>query len=281
LALRHLSRTGVQALVLVLITLLFILLVELSGLAPEREEEPPSAPPETEAPEPAKGQDLPDFSSYDNVDKRKRAFFDFLRPIARSVNEEVRAKRRRLKDLAAELRAGEELARSDRSWVREMADRYRVAKADRPLGAVVEGLLRKVDVIPASLVLAQGAKESAWGRSRFAKEGNNLFGEWCFSEGCGMVPRRRDSGKSHEVEVFPSVRAAVASYVHNLNSHPEYRQLRGIRASLRQAGRPVSGMALAAGLHGYSAQGSDYVASVRAIIRYNRLGKLEEEARGS
>ena len=272
MALRHLSRTGVQILVLVLITLLFILLVELSGLAPEREGAPPSATPET-----PKAQDLPDFSSYDNVDERKQAFFDFLRPVARSVNEEIRAKRERLKDLAAEVEDGD-LAGSDRIWVREMADRYRVAKAERSLGAVVEGLLRKVDVIPVSLVLAQGAKESAWGRSRFAREGNNLFGEWCFSPGCGMVPRRRDSGKTHEVEVFPSVRAAVASYVHNLNSHPEYRQLRGIRASLRQAGRPVSGMALAAGLHGYSAQGSDYVASVRAIIRYNRLGA---EARGS
>lgn len=274
MALRHLSRTGVQILVLVLITLLFILLVELSGLAPEREA-PPSATPET--PESLEGQDLPDFSSYANVDKRKRAFFEFLRPIARSVNDEIRAIRRRLKDLAGEVAEGE-LARSDRIWVREMADRYRVEKAERPLREVAAGLLRKVDVIPVSLVLAQGAKESAWGRSRFAKEGNNLFGEWCFSPGCGMVPRQRDSGKTHEVEVFPSVRAAVASYVHNLNSHPEYRQLRGIRASLRQAGRPVSGMALAAGLHGYSAQGSDYVASVRAIIRYNRLG---EEARGS
>jgi Bax protein len=136
-------------------------------------------------------------------------------------------------------------------------------------------LLQRVDVVPVSLVLAQAAKESAWGRSRFAREGNNLFGEWCFTAGCGMVPRRRESGKTHEVETFPSVRAAVASYIHNLNSHPSYRMLRSIRASLREAGKPLNGLALARGLEAYSAQGSDYVASVRDIIRKNRLGRGE------
>jgi len=272
LALRHLSRTGIQALVLLLVAVLFILGLELAGVAPQSVD-----PSEKAGSAPGTGE-LPDFSVYETVDARKQAFFAYLEPIARSVNDTVRTKRQRLEAIADDVRAGEDVPPDDREWLAQMADRYGLDGEDRSRRETVQGLLRRVDVIPVSLVLAQAAKESAWGRSRFAREGNNLFGEWCFSEGCGIVPRRRDSGKAHEVEVFPSVRAAVASYIHNLNSHRTYKQLRGIRASLRQAGKPLSGMALAAGLHKYSAQGSDYVASVRAIIRYNRLG---EDARGS
>ncbi|MFM9673737.1 glucosaminidase domain-containing protein, partial [Streptomyces galilaeus] len=79
--------------------------------------------------------------------------------------------------------------------------------------------LRRVDIIPKELALMQAANESAWGTSRFARIGLNFFGQWCYSQGCGMIPNRRNSGAAHEVAAFKSVRDAVSSYFKNINTH--------------------------------------------------------------
>ncbi len=223
-------------------------------------------------------EDLPDFQRFSQASTRKAHFFAYLRPIIEAENQEIRRQRQRVKELAGRLKAKEALPDEDRRWLREMAGKYRVKTADRDLREIGEQLLKRVDTIPPSLVLAQAAKESAWGTSRFAQQGNNLFGQWCFQQGCGLVPARRGQGKTHEVEVFPHVRAAMASYMRNLNSHPKYETLRTIRAGLRREGEPVTGIALAGGLRHYSEQGMEYVASLRAMIRHN---DLEQGNRGS
>ena len=132
-------------------------------------------------------------------------------------------------------------------------------------------LIRRVDVIPTSLVLAQAANESAWGTSRFAREGNNIFGQWCFDEGCGLVPNRRGEDASHEVRAFASVEAAVRAYFRNLNTHPSYEDLRTLRASMRMQGLPLNSMVLARGLTRYSERGMDYVLELQDMIRINEL----------
>jgi len=218
-------------------------------------------------------EDLPDFKRFSEVSERKAHFFAYLRPIIEAQNQEIRRRRQRVKDLMDRLEANEAVPEEDWRWLRDLAGKYRVKTADRDLRGIGEQLLRRVDAIPPSLVLAQAAKESAWGTSRFAQQGNNLFGQWCFQEGCGLVPARRGDGKTHEVEVFPHVRAAMASYMRNLNSHPKYETLRTIRVGLRRKGEPVTGIALAGGLRHYSEQGMEYVASVRAMIRHNELGQ--------
>jgi Bax protein len=130
-------------------------------------------------------------------------------------------------------------------------------------------------VVPPSLALAQAASESGWGTSRFAREGNNYFGEWCFSEGCGLIPGRRGAEQTHEVEVFPTVEAAVDSYFRNLNRVAVYEPLRETRARARAAGRPITGEALAAGLERYSERGTVYIEEVRSIISYNDLERYD------
>ncbi|MFA9461174.1 glucosaminidase domain-containing protein [Thiohalorhabdus sp. Cl-TMA] len=262
--LTHFHNSWAQLLALVLVTLLVILFVEMSGVAPQRAEEP----------EPAVEPDLPDFTRFNDVSKRKAEFFGFLRPVARAANREVEKQRTRLKQAAARLEQVGSLPDGESGWIRRMAERYRVAGREKSQRTTIQDLLKRVDTIPVSLILAQAAKESAWGTSRFARQGNNLFGEWCFNPGCGLVPARRDAGKTHEVERFDTVRASVASYIHNLNSHPRYEDLRAIRARQRRSGGPVTGFALAAGLDGYSAHGQEYVKSVRAIIRHNDLGPM-------
>jgi Bax protein len=128
-----------------------------------------------------------------------------------------------------------------------------------------------VDAVPVSLALAQAAKESGWGTSRFAREGYALFGERCFETGCGMVPRARRKGLSHEVTRFDSPREAVASYVRNLNTHPDYAEFRQLRAKLRQAPSPHPGIDLAGSLTSYSERREAYVREIREMIRFNGL----------
>ena len=218
-------------------------------------------------------EDLPDFRTFPTVEAKKTNFFGFLRPIVRAENRKLRREHERLKALGDALADGGEVAPEQWAWVRRKAKAYRVDLTRHDRAEVAGILARRVDVIPASLVLAQAAKESAWGTSRFAREGNNLFGEWCFTQGCGLVPGKRQPGKSHEVETFDTVRASVASYLHNLNSHPKYQELRTIRARLRRQGKAITGFALAQGLEHYSARGQEYVAEVRALIRHNDLGQ--------
>ncbi|MFP4561622.1 MAG: glucosaminidase domain-containing protein [Thiohalorhabdus sp.] len=266
----------IHALALAVATGLVILCAELSGLREGGVAEPEGKPEGEPVLRESEGGDLPDFRRYEDVGERKAAFFAFLRPIAEAVNEQEAARRERLRRLGERLETGSELSAKEREWVRSMADRYRVPADGRPPREVVAHLLRRVDAIPVSLILAQAAKESAWGTSRFAREGNNLFGQWCFEPGCGIVPARRGEGRSHEVRRFATVRDSVASYVRNLNSHPRYAELRELRARLREEGGPVTGHALAAGLDGYSEQGQAYVESVRDLIRHNDLGAVAD-----
>ncbi|MEF8833350.1 MAG: glucosaminidase domain-containing protein [Halofilum sp. (in: g-proteobacteria)] len=224
------------------------------------------APPEPGArnvadlPEPKKEQQLP---------TKKQAFFDFLRPVVRAENDRVRAQREHLDGLIERLEAGESLSAGDREWLARMAKRYRV-KAEEPM-ARARALTARIDIIPVSLALAQAALESAWGQSRFAREANNLFGEWCFEPGCGVVPKRRPAGKTYEVEAFDGVGGSVRSYIHNLNSHPAYAKLREIRAQARAEGKTPDGYAMAAGLVNYAAIGEQYVQHIRSVIERNGL----------
>lgn len=255
----------VQLLALVLATLAVIAVVELAGLVPEGEKEPPPAK------EGVGWQDMPDFTVFSTVPGRKANFFGYLRPIVKAENQRIRRRRERLRGLAERVRSGRELPPEERQWLADLARDYRLEPEGKGPSKLIAGLLRRVDVIPASLVLVQAAKESGWGTSRFAQQGNNLFGQWCFSTGCGIVPARREPGKSHEVERFPTVRASVRSYLRNLNTHRRYEELREIRARLREAEVALTGIALAEGLRAYAENGDQYVPEVRAMIRANNL----------
>jgi len=127
----------------------------------------------------------------------------------------------------------------------------------------------RIDVIPTDLVLVQAANESAWGTSRFARQGYNFFGLWCFRKGCGFVPSRRKADAKHEVAKFPNLTRAVYTYLRNLNRHNAYRELRQIRANLRANNLPITGSDLAEGLVSYSERGHDYVEELQAMIRFN------------
>ena len=123
--------------------------------------------------------------------------------------------------------------------------------------------------IPDGLVLNQAAKESGWGSSRFAIEGFNFFGQWCFKAGCGFVPSKRSPGKYHEVAKFPDIAASVNAYFYNLNTFYVYDDLRSIRAEVRQLENQVSAQKLAHGLKRYSERGDQYVLEIQTMIVSN------------
>lgn len=218
---------------------------------------------------------VPDFASIQDVNVMKEAFFDYLLPVIEAQNEWIEDNRAYLKDLRGRLEAGIALRARDLTHLEALAGRYRVTLS-APVGlAELDELLLRVDIVPPSLALAQAAAESGWGRSRFAREGNNLFGEWCFTEGCGMVPQRRLPGASHEVTLFDSVGHAVDSYFRNLNSHPAYEDMRELRAASREENGVILGTELVDGLEMYSERRGAYLEELRHMIRINQLTRLD------
>lgn len=216
-------------------------------------------------------------SAISDVQTKKATFFGFLEPIIEQTNLRIQAERAWLKVIEADLRNDRSLAAWQHRLLEKLGNDYKV---DEPVGsrAYFSELYLRVDVLPASLVLAQAANESAWGTSRFAVDGNNLFGQWCFTKGCGLVPSGRDSDESHEVRVFDSVTESVNSYFRNINTHRQYRTLRTIRSELRYLGQALDSETLAWGLEGYSIRGEHYIRELIAMIRYNRLADYDQPA---
>lgn len=213
----------------------------------------------------------PDFAAFTDVKQKKAAFFQFVLPMIRQSNEEVRQERARLRQLSEKRLAQETLTEKNEAWLRKLAIKYRVVDEDPLSLEGLQHLKRRVDIVPASLAMAQAANESGWGTARFARNGNNYYGLWCWSENCGLVPDRREVDARHEVASFETPVDSVRYYMLTLNSHPAYQQLRTLRSESRTKGEPLSGRKLAAGLLRYSERGEAYVDELRAMIRVNRL----------
>lgn len=225
-------------------------------------------PPASEVPPPTVV--TPDFTKIIDVEQRKQAFFDFLRPLVAYENRFYRQERERLLAIIAKVDAGTRLGSSDNRKLLEWTEVFNLDKALSLQDKLVI-LQRRINVIPEAMVLAQAAMESAWGRSRFARQGNNYFGQWCYTTGCGLVPQHRNPGAQHEIKKFDSVRDAVSSYFRNINTHRAYQALRDKRWALDQAGETITGYILVGELGNYSQRGQLYTEELRLIIRGNQL----------
>jgi Bax protein len=214
---------------------------------------------------------FPDFASVESIDVKKQQFFDYLEDYIIAENIRISRDRAQLEPYVEIANSGAEFSDREREWILELADYYRVETEGLSDRAIANELFLRVDEIPVSLALAQAANESAWGTSRFALQGNNIFGEWCFNEGCGIVPRRRASGASHEVQTFESIAESIASYFLNINTNNSYQYLRELRADMRKRGQDLDPMVLAMGLGRYSQRGDHYVDEVQNIILQNDL----------
>ncbi|QTA38167.1 glucosaminidase domain-containing protein [Thermosipho ferrireducens] len=185
---------------------------------------------------------LPEDLSAAPIAVRKEIFVKVMVPIIRKVNSEILQERQNL-FLALE--------KGQSDYINYLMKKYKAKN--------VKDLLLKVDVIPEDLALAQAALESAWGTSRFAIEANNIFGEWTFTPGTGLVPKERPENATYEIRIFPDLISSMESYAMNLNSLPYYETFRLIRAG-KKKGHPADGLVK------YSELGTEYVELVKLII---------------
>ena len=132
-----------------------------------------------------------------------------------------------------------------------------------------------MDIIPVSIALAQAANESGWGTSRFALEGNALFGQWTWSKK-GISPKNKDPNKSHKILQFQILKASVRAYKNNLNTHRAYQEFREARARLKQENKQVTGLDLTKYLKRYASIGEKYVEILEAIIKNNSLTDFDK-----
>lgn len=213
----------------------------------------------------------PHFAQITNIKERKRAFFDYLKPFIDEKNTLISKDREHINIL---LSRSENLSEEEKAWVSMLRKHHKLNVLKSYSKEDIKTLLHHLDVIPASLVLAQAANESAWGTSRFATQGHNFFGQWCFRKGCGLVPESRDDNADHEVRKFHDARESVFAYIDNLNRNAAYQTLRDTRAKLRQDNKTITGLALVSGLIHYSQRGIAYIEEIKGLINYNQLWRF-------
>ncbi|WP_234697135.1 glucosaminidase domain-containing protein [Nitrosophilus alvini] len=204
-----------------------------------------------------------------NINTQKEKFFEILTPLVKKENQKILEERRFIKNFFNEMFKYPKLPENKLKRLVKIAKKYRIKNIYNK-----DEYLKKIDIIPQSLVLAQAALESGWGKSRFAKEANNLFGEWTFGKR-GLIPQEREEGKKHKIKVFGSISASIASYMLNLNRHAAYREFRQARYIARKEGRKFTGLQAAMTMQRYSQIGKKYNRLVVSIIKKNRLHHLE------
>lgn len=216
----------------------------------------------------------PDFAAITDNKQKKEAFFNYLMPFIIEKNTYILNDR---KELTRIIKSEEPPNREEKRWLAALRKIFKLSKVEVYTRKDLEDLYPHLDIIPPSLVLAQAANESAWGTSRFALEGNNYFGQWCFRKGCGLVPSSRDNEAKHEVRNFKGAKESVFAYIDNLNSNAAYRPLRKTRTQLRKQGQELTGLALVNGILPYSQRGQAYVEEISDLIRYNQLWRFNQE----
>ncbi len=220
-----------------------------------------------------------DFHSVSKVDARKSLFVRIVLPLVLHHNQLISDQRHYLNHLKREFPKG--LNKNDKIWLFELAKQYRITNLEKRNQIVtqetLEKLLKRVDIVPVSLALAQSATESGWGTSRFAQKGNALFGQWTWKKHAGIIPKEREPGRNHAIRAFNELYQSVASYIENLNVSAHYSDFRNARAALRTVGAPNGkwGYILAGYLSAYSEEGLDYVKKIRVIIKLNSFSDFE------
>ena len=205
-----------------------------------------------------------DLDNLQSVQLKKETFIKIVLPLIVAENEKILDDREKLKTLIEKKFTTD----TEKQWLRQKLLEYKVKKSD------LKELMFRMDMIPVSIALAQAAKESGWGTSRFALEGNAIFGQWTW-DGQGIAPLNRDGDKNHKILKFPILRASVKAYKNNLNTHKSYYKFREKRNQLRNKSKSIAGLALTDTLKNYAQTGSEYTKILNQIITQNNLSDFE------
>ena len=201
----------------------------------------------------------------ENVKKRKEFFIQIVLPLIIQENNNIRLDRKTLFNI---INKSNNTA-SEKKWLEKKYKQYGVNSRDLSV------LKIRMDEIPTSLAIAQAAKETGWGTSRFAQEGNALFGQWTWS-GEGLKPKKAEEGKGHKVMKFNVLQASVRAYQRNLNTHSTYKDFRKARAEFRDLNKPLDSIELSTHLNKYAETGNQYVEVLQKIITQNKLKDFDD-----
>jgi Bax protein len=206
-----------------------------------------------------------DLKTLGDTKKKRELFIKIILPLILSENNKIIEDRKRLfKVLAKNFNTA-----GERVWLRRRFKEYKIEDGD------LSKLKMRMDIIPVSVALAQAANESGWGTSRFALEGNALFGQWTWSKK-GISPKNQDPNKTHKILQFQVLKASVRAYKNNLNTHNAYKEFREARAQLRQEGAEIMGLELTKYLSNYASIGVKYVEILENIIVRNSLTDFDK-----
>ena len=206
-----------------------------------------------------------EIKSIENTKKRKELFIQIVLPLILEENKKIKLERKTLFSILNKNSNSEE----ERNWLRSKFKQYGVANRD------LTTLKIRMDEIPVSLAIAQAAKETGWGTSRFALEGNALFGQWTWS-GEGLKPKDAEKNEGHKVMKFNVLQASVRAYQRNINTHSTYKEFRKERAKLRDNGKPLDSIVLSEFLNKYAETGEKYVEVLQQIIKQNNLKDFDD-----
>ena len=204
-----------------------------------------------------------DLDSLRSTKKKKETFLKILLPLIVAENEKIENDRKYLFKILKQNEKPE-----NKKWINKRYKDYKVSNRN------VNELIEKMDVIPISIALAQAAKESGWGTSRFALEGNAIFGQWTW-KGDGIEPLEKSGDQNHKILKFPLLSASVKAYITNLNTHNGYKDFRKKRSELREQNKPLVGQDLIDELDNYAQTGKEYTKVLRQIIDQNDLDEFE------
>jgi len=201
----------------------------------------------------------------ENTKKRKEFFIQIVLPLILEENNNIKKDRRRLFNIINKSNN----SKIEKKWLEKKYKQYGIPSKDLSV------LKIRMDEIPVSLAIAQAAKETGWGTSRFAQEGNALFGQWTWS-GEGLKPKDADKNEGHKVMKFNVLQASVRAYQRNLNTHSSYKNLRKARAELRDRGENLDSLILVNYLNEYAETGEEYVKVLKKIIEQNNLKDFDD-----
>ena len=201
----------------------------------------------------------------ENSKKRKEFFIQIILPLIIEENNNIKLDRKTLFTIINKSNN----SNTEKKWLEKKYKQYGVKSGD------LSSLKIRMDEIPVSLAIAQAAKETGWGTSRFALEGNALFGQWTWS-GEGLRPKEAKEGENHKVMKFNILQASVRAYQRNINTHSTYKDFRKARAKLRDSNKPLDSIVLSKYLNKYAETGNQYVEVLQKIIKQNKLQDFDD-----
>ena len=206
-----------------------------------------------------------EIKSIENTRKKKELFIQIVLPLILEENKKIKLERKTLFSILNKNSNSE----AEKNWLKSKFKQYGVVNRDLPT------LKIRMDEIPVSLAIAQAAKETGWGTSRFAQEGNALFGQWTYT-GEGIKPAKSDKNENHKVMKFKILKASVRAYQRNLNTHKSYREFRKVRAIQRDVLGDLNSLELVNYLDKYAETGNEYIKILKKIIEQNKLTDFDD-----